>query len=103
MAFGSRKNSGATAPEPKSATSPPSAPKAGASVRDPDTMIPARSRRGGAESILVRLVATLGIVAIGAALGAILTSQDVPGWIVGLVVAAVSVAVAAVLWSSRRV
>ncbi len=104
MALGSRKSSGASAAEPKSAASPPAAPKpAPSGLRDPDTMIPARSRRGGAESILVRLVATLGIVAIGAALGAILTSQDVPGWIVGLVVAAVSVAVAAVLWSSRRV
>lgn len=71
-------------------------------ARDPDTMIPARSRRRGAESVLVRVVATTGIVAIGVALGAILTSSDVAGWTVGLVVALVSVVLAAVLWSSRR-
>lgn len=103
MAFGSRRSSGATAAEPKSASSAPSTPKSGPAARDPDTMIPARSKRRGAESVLVRLVATFGIIAIGTALGAILVSQHVAGWIVGLVVATVSVAVAAVLWSSRRV
>lgn len=58
--------------------------------------------RGGPESAFVRIVATAGIVAIGVALGAILVSEKVEGWIVGLVVAAVSVILAAVLWSSRR-
>jgi hypothetical protein len=50
----------------------------------------------------MRLVATGGIVGISVLLGAILVSQDVEGWIVGLVVALVSVVLAAVLWSSRR-
>jgi hypothetical protein len=36
------------------------------------------------------------------ALAAILVSQDVAGWIVGLVVSLVSVLLAGVLWSSRR-
>lgn len=108
MALGSRKSSGATAAEPKSASPPRSAPESTSPARppaprDPDTMIPARSKRRGAESVLVRLVATFGIIAIGTALGAILVSQHVAGWIVGLVVATVSVLVAAVLWSSRRV
>ena len=49
----------------------------------------------------MRIVATIGIVAIGTALAAILTWQDVPGWIIGLVVSGLSVLLAAVLWSSR--
>jgi hypothetical protein len=67
------------------------------------TMIPGRDRRRlRAESILMRLVATGGIVGIGVLLGAILVSQDVQGWIVGLAVALVSVILSAVLWSSRQ-
>jgi hypothetical protein len=34
--------------------------------------------------------------------GAVLVSQDVQGWIVGLVVALVGVILSAVLWSSRQ-
>jgi hypothetical protein len=66
-------------------------------------MIPGRERRRlKAESVLMRLIATGGIVAIGVVLGAILVSQDVQGWIVGLVVALVSVVLSALLWSSRQ-
>jgi protein-S-isoprenylcysteine O-methyltransferase Ste14 len=65
-------------------------------------MIPARSRRPLPEAILMRLVATLGIVGIGVAIAAIMTSQHSHGWLIGLVVAAVSVVLAALLWSSRR-
>jgi len=49
----------------------------------------------------VRAVATCGIVAIGVALAAILGTQDVDAWIIGLVVSVTSVVLAAVLWSSR--
>jgi hypothetical protein len=70
--------------------------------RDPDTMIPARSKRTGFESFLMRVVATIGIVAIGVVIAAIMVSQDVQGWIVGLAVSLVSVVLAGVLWSSRR-
>jgi hypothetical protein len=67
------------------------------------TMIPARERRRFmAESVLMRLVATAGIVALGVLLGAILVSADVAGWTVGLVVAVISVALSALLWSSRQ-
>ena len=65
-------------------------------------MIPARSKRLGAESFLMRIIATAGIIGIGVALGAILVGQDVEGWIVGLVISIVSVVLAAVLWSSNR-
>ncbi len=50
----------------------------------------------------MRLVATAGIVGIGVAIAAIMTSQHSKGWLIGLVVALVSVLLAAVLWSSRR-
>jgi uncharacterized membrane protein len=66
-------------------------------------MIPGRDRRRlKVESVLMRLVATGGIVAIGVVLGAILVGQDVQGWIVGLVVALLSVVLSAILWSSRQ-
>jgi hypothetical protein len=69
----------------------------------PPTMIPGRERRRTrAERGLVRLVATGGIIGIAVLLGAILVSQDVAGWIVGLVIGLVSVILAAVLWSSRQ-
>ena len=50
----------------------------------------------------MRLVATIGVVAIGTAVGSILIANSVAGWISSLVVASVSVALAAVLWRSRR-
>lgn len=65
-------------------------------------MLPTRSKRLGPESVFVRLVATLGIVGIGVAIGAIMVSSKVDGWIVGLVVSGVTVILSAILWSSRR-
>lgn len=65
-------------------------------------MIPARRRRLPLETALMRLVATAGIIGIGVAISAIMTSQHSEGWLIGLVVAAVSVVLAAMLWSSRR-
>ena len=66
-------------------------------------MLPRRGRRRyGVERVLMRVIATGGIIAIGVALGAILVGQHVDGWIVGLVVSLVSVLLAGVLWSSRR-
>lgn len=66
-------------------------------------MLPRRGRRRfGFERILVRLIATFGIIGIGVALGAILAASKVQGWITGLVVAAVSVILAGLLWSSRQ-
>jgi hypothetical protein len=82
---------------PASSSPPRSAPKA-----EPGTMLPGREhRRTKVERGLVRIIATAGIVGIDVLLGAILVSQDVAGWIVGLVIGLVSVILAAVLWSSR--
>jgi hypothetical protein len=74
------------------------------SKTDPTTvsMLPERHQRPPLESAFVRVVATSGVVGIGVALGAILVSQKVAGWITGLVIALVSVILSAILWSSRR-
>jgi hypothetical protein len=68
-----------------------------------DNMLPRRERRRfGLERILVRMIATAGIVGIGVVVAAIMVSDKSQGWIVGLVVACLSVALSAVLWSSRQ-
>lgn len=75
------------------------APQTGATKN----MLPGRKRRAlGLERFLMRLVATCGVVGIGVAIGAILVSSNVQGWITGLVVAIVSVVLSAILWSSRQ-
>ncbi|MEZ5121144.1 MAG: hypothetical protein R2736_06155 [Solirubrobacterales bacterium] len=74
-----------------------------AEAERPQGMIPGRERRRTkVERGFMRLIATGGIVGIATALGAILVSQDVAGWIVGLAVGLTSVVLAALLWSSRQ-
>ena len=67
--------------------------------------VPFLNRRSRArpliESAFVRLVATAGIVGICVAVAAILGTQSVAAWVIGLVVSVVSVVLAAILWSSR--
>ena len=81
-------------PEPEVSREPPPA--------NPKTFIgPRGGSRRGIESVFVRLVATSGIVGICVALAAIIGTQDVAFWIIGLAVSLVSVVLAAILWSSR--
>jgi len=68
----------------------------------PGVMIPTRRKRLPLEAPLMRVVATAGIIAIGVVIAAIMSSQGSSGWLIGLVVAVVSVVLAAILWSSRR-
>jgi hypothetical protein len=68
----------------------------------PGVMIPARRDRLPFEAPLMRVVATAGIIAIGIAIAAIMASQHSQGWLIGLVVSVVSVVLAGILWSSRR-
>jgi uncharacterized membrane protein len=71
--------------------------------RRPEGMVPARERRRTkVERGFMRIVATGGIIGIAVVLGAVLDSQDVASWIIGLVVGLTSVVLAAVLWSSRQ-
>ena len=71
--------------------------------QDTRNMLPGRERRRSrVERLLVRLIATCGIVGIGVAIAAIMVSNKSQGWVVGLVVSIVSVVLAAVLWSSRQ-
>ena len=62
---------------------------------------PRGHERRGLESLLVRIVATCGIIGIAVGLAAILGTKDVAPWIIGLAVSALSVVLAAILWSSR--
>ena len=61
-----------------------------------------RRRRAAFETVFQRMVATIGVIGVGVALGAILSSQDVPGWIIGLVVSLESVVLTGLLWSPRE-
>jgi hypothetical protein len=66
-------------------------------------MIPGRSRRRTKfERASMRVLATGGIIGLATVLGAVLVSQSVAGWIVGLVIGLTSVILAALLWSSRQ-
>ena len=65
-------------------------------------MIPRRDKRLPVEAPVMRVVATAGIVGISVVIAAIMGSQDAQGWVIGLAVSLVSLALAAVLWSSRR-
>jgi chromate transport protein ChrA len=51
---------------------------------------------------LVRFIALVGIVGLAIILGAILTSQDVEGWIEGLVIGAGAMILTAIVLLSRR-
>jgi len=65
-------------------------------------MIPNRRRRLPGEAPLMRVVATAGIIGIGVLIAAIMSSQHSKGWLIGLVVSVVSVVLALLLWSTRR-
>jgi hypothetical protein len=88
---------------PAAETAAPPAGAAAEATPERANMLPRRERRRfGLERLLVRLIATCGIVGIGVLLGAILVSQKVAGWTTGLVVAVVTVILSALLWSSRQ-
>ena len=93
-------------PTPDSGRRPAGEPGV-ATTNEPGTatpnMLPGRKRRRfGIERLIVRLVANCGVVGIGVGVGAILAASKVQGWIIGLVIAALSVVLSAVLWSSRQ-
>jgi hypothetical protein len=75
----------------------------GTQAQRPQGMVPGRERRRTkVERASMRVIATGGIIGIGVILGAVLVSQEVTGWIVGLVVSLTTVILAALLWSSRQ-
>jgi hypothetical protein len=75
----------------------------GATAEPPHAMIPARAGRPPVEAVLMRIIATAGIIGISVAIAAIMGSQHSKAWLIGLVTSVVSVVLAAVLWSSQRV
>lgn len=68
----------------------------------PEVMIPSRRKRLPFEAPLMRAVASAGIIGIAVAVAAIMSAQGSQGWLIGLAVSVVSLLLAAVLWSSRR-
>ena len=60
-----------------------------------------RDRMTMFQSSFSRFVATGGILGIGTGVAAILGSQDVEAWIIGIVVSGLSVILAAIVWSAR--
>jgi hypothetical protein len=76
--------------------SPPS--KQGPPARpEPEQPAPTRSRAQKAKLGITGLFGWLGIFGVGAAIGAIMGWQDVRGWLIGIVVSAVTVALGFVL------
>jgi len=59
------------------------------------------ARRPTVESLFVRVIATAGVVGLAVAIAAILGTQSVAAWVIGLVASLTSVVLAAILWSSR--
>ncbi len=98
------------AADPEPGTADPDAEYEQAAVGEPpgrmrsENMLPQRPRRRLVlETLLVRLIATGGVIGIGVAIAAIMVSSNSKGWLVGLVVSIVTVVLSAILWSSRQV
>jgi hypothetical protein len=68
----------------------------------PGVMIPDRRKRLPLEAPLMRVVASAGIAGIAVVVAAIMGSQGSEPWLIGLVASLISLILAAVLWSSRR-
>ena len=66
--------------------------------RDREGTVAEHDERRGFGSAVSRLVATGGIIGIGTGAAAIMGSQDVDHWIVGIVVSGLSVLLAAIVW-----
>ncbi len=73
----------------------------GTGRQEEETRVGFRDRMTMFQSSFSRFVATGGIIGIGTGLAAILGSQDVEAWIVGIVVSGLSVILAAIVWSAR--
>ena len=59
------------------------------------------AKRRQAGMAFQRLTATIGIIGIGTAVGAILGAADVAHWVTGLVVSLACVVLASVLWTVK--
>jgi hypothetical protein len=66
-----------------------------------DRSVEFRERMSMFQSSFSRFVATGGIIGIGTGIAAIMDTQDVKGWIIGIVVSGLSVILAAIVWSTK--
>jgi hypothetical protein len=69
--------------------------------RDREGSVAKRENGRGLGTAFSRIVATGGIIGAGTGAAAIMGSQDVAYWIIGIVVSGLSVLLAAIVWSSR--
>jgi hypothetical protein len=67
----------------------------------PVVAAPSRPKPSAVALSPMRALAAVAIVAVGALVAALMTSADVTGWIVGLTVAVVTLALSAVPWPAR--
>jgi hypothetical protein len=98
-----REPAGSVVGEPETAEAPPPLYEGRPPAPEPSrNMLPGRERRRSKlERLIVRLIATCGVIGIGVAIAAIMVSSKSQGWVVGLVVSIVTVVLSALLWSSR--
>jgi hypothetical protein len=68
---------------------------------EPERGVEFRDRMSMFQSSFSRFIATGGIIGIGTGIAAIMGSQDVKAWIIGIVVSGLSVILAAVVWSTK--
>jgi hypothetical protein len=67
-----------------------------------EAMLPKRGARPRTESALMRVIATLGVIAIGVVVAIIADAAGAQVWAIGLVTSLVVAVLAGVLWSSRE-
>jgi hypothetical protein len=98
-----REPAGSVVGEPDADEAPPLYEERPPAAHEPSrNMLPGRERRRSKlERLIVRLIATCGVIGIGVAIAAIMVSGKSQGWVVGLVVSIVTVVLSALLWSSR--
>jgi hypothetical protein len=89
-----------TEPESSAALETPPEPARRRGLGRRRSSSPDRIRRG--DGVPTRLAATAGILGVDVALAAILVSQNVQGWIVGLVLGLVSIAGMAIVWGTQK-
>jgi len=91
-----------TRPTPPSHSGPEGADGRHAADETPTRRERAAATGTRAAMSLVRFIALVGIVGLAIIVGAIMTSQDVAGWIEGLVIGAAAVILTSIVFLSRR-
>jgi hypothetical protein len=70
--------------------------------REATAATPRRGRLRTAESAAAKFAMTLGIIGIGTAVAAVLGTQEIDPWIIGLVVSVLTAVLAIPVWAGSR-